>query len=450
MNDLAPCYERTAGQVVFEGLRAGAAGEASIEPVPGLELAFDRVDGRLCRAAADTVAADPVAFDQQVAAMLTRLFGSNAIDVALGAAASRRNASVVNPEPELTGTLSSLARLEAAQVTSPVTPKSPWWAAEAAELAVRAGLAARAGVSASRALPGLIRQLDSHDRSALPERAVRAARGVAESCAATYPEMAGQLLTAIGDALGHAPPARHTAARPVTSLDVADEIAHMREEHFRPAGPQWLLDPARVPAGLFRFGLSPSSDLFVRWKDGQDGVVVVSATLAPEADCDALSRCVARLVDPPIRRIIAQDSFVADGSAAVAELELTMSPEERPQIWIEVAAEKRQPVLSARGHWASRARRWADAALRAERAPAGIDPRAASGDWAALAVAAWDRCRRDWAAAGDASRSALAASRRAAVDAGIGDRRLPSVTAEVAACREAADGPSYLAEVVGH
>jgi hypothetical protein len=438
MNDLAPCYERATGQVIFEGLRAGAAGQASIQLVPGLELAFDCVDGRLCLAVADTVAEEPVAFDRAVAAMLTRLFGPSAVDVALFAAASPGDAPSVRPEPALTGALSSLARLEAAQVTSPVPATSPWWAAEAADLAAQAGLTAQAAVLASQALPGLLSQWDSRDRSALPEQAIRAARRVAESCAATDPAAAGRLLTAIGDNLGHSALARHAAARPVTSLDVAGEVTLMREEGFGPDGPQWLLDPDRVPAGLFRFGLSPWSDLFVRRKGRQDGALVVAATLAPEADHDALSRCVARLVDPPVRRIIAQDSFAVDGSRALAELRVTVSPEERAETWIEVAEDKRQPVRSARGHWASRARRWANAALRAERAPAGIDPRAAPEDWAALAVAAWDRSRQDWAAAGDAGRAGLAAGR------------------QFAACRVAADGPShadgpsYLAEVVGH
>src|SRR5215469_10958676 len=110
MNELTSCYEREAGQVTFLGPPSGAAGEASIKPVPGLELAFDRVDGRLCRAAADTITDDePLAFDPPVAAMLTRLFGSNAVD----AMASPEVTQAVCPEPELTGTLSSLARLVA-------------------------------------------------------------------------------------------------------------------------------------------------------------------------------------------------------------------------------------------------------------------------------------------------------------------------------------------------
>ena len=79
------------------------------------------------------------------------------------------------PSRELAGTLSSLARLDAARATSPVPPGSPWWAAEAAELAERAGLPVRARAEARRALAKLLAQLDSIDISALPGKAARAA-----------------------------------------------------------------------------------------------------------------------------------------------------------------------------------------------------------------------------------------------------------------------------------
>jgi len=452
VNDLAPYYERdyerATGQVIFQGPPVGVAGEASIEPAPGLELDFDRVDGRLCRAIARTSPGQPVAFDQPVEAMLTRLFGPNALDIVLGAVASPEDAHEVCPEPGLTGTLSSLARLEVTQVTSPVSAKSPWWAAEAAELAERAGLASQASALASRALPGLLRQFDSCDLSTLPEQAVRASRVVAEKCAATHPEEAGRLLAAIGDTRD-APLARCTTSRLVATLDVAGEVALMREERFRSNGPQWLLDSVRVPAGLFRFGLSPWTDLFVRRKAGQTGIVVVMAKLAPDADRDALSRCAARLVDPPARRIVAQESFAVVGSRAIAELKLKAPLEEWPEIWVEVADDKLQPVHSANGHWASRARRWADAALRAERTPRGVDSRATPEDWAALALAAWDRCCRDWTRAGDPGRAALAADRQAAVEAWIRDPR-PALETVTLACKEAAHDPSCLAEIIGH
>ena len=51
--NLTPIFERETGQVILEGLPAGVAGEAPLVPVPGLDLAFDRADGRLCRAVVD-------------------------------------------------------------------------------------------------------------------------------------------------------------------------------------------------------------------------------------------------------------------------------------------------------------------------------------------------------------------------------------------------------------
>ena len=51
---LTSSFERETGQVIFEGIPAGVAGEAPLIPVPGLDLAFDRADGRLCRVVADT------------------------------------------------------------------------------------------------------------------------------------------------------------------------------------------------------------------------------------------------------------------------------------------------------------------------------------------------------------------------------------------------------------
>jgi len=47
-----------------------------------------------------------------------------------------------------------------------------------------------------------------------------------------------------------------------------------------------------------------------------------------------------------------------------------------------------------------RALRWADAALRAARAPKGLASQATTdADWVALAALAWQACRDDWAAA---------------------------------------------------
>jgi hypothetical protein len=122
MNDLTPSFERETGQVMLEGLPAGAAGEAPLVPVPGLDLAFDRADGRLCRAVVDAAGTDgSIAVGEQVAAILTRLFGAEAMSVVSEPARDR----VLSPEPGLTATLSRLARLDATRATSPIHPARP-------------------------------------------------------------------------------------------------------------------------------------------------------------------------------------------------------------------------------------------------------------------------------------------------------------------------------------
>ena len=85
---LTPSFERETGQVILEGLPAGVAGEAPLIPVPGLDLAFDRADGRLCRVVVDTAGTDgSIAVGEQVAAMLIRLFGAEAPSVVSATAA---------------------------------------------------------------------------------------------------------------------------------------------------------------------------------------------------------------------------------------------------------------------------------------------------------------------------------------------------------------------------
>jgi hypothetical protein len=395
MDDLMPRLEPETGQVILEGLPAGAAGEAPLVPVSGLDLAFDRVDGRLCRAVVAAAGpGGPVVPDEQVAAMLIRLFGPDAPSVIFSAPAA--GTRVLRPEPELTGTLSSLARLDAAQATSPVPPGSPWWAAEATGLAERAGLPARA-------------------------------------CA---------YLNATGP-----PPL-------VPALDVAAEVRSLEKDRVRLAGPQWMLDPGLVPGGLFRLGLSPYSDLLVRHEHAAQRVIV-EARLVPGADCAALGRCQVRLVDPPVRRILARapltkaepgPAAAKTGALVWSELQLSFPLDELPEPWIEVVQDQRCGVRGARGRRIRRALRWADAALRAERAPAGLAPESPPEDWAALAAAAWERCRRDWEAAADADRAYLAARRQAAVDPRTCVPPPPSDTAAEIARQVPVDGPAYLAE----
>ena len=423
MNDLTPNVERETGQVILEGLPAGVAGEAPLIPVPGLDLAFDRADGRLCRVVVDTDGADgSISVGEQVAAMLIQLFGADAPSVVSNPA----GAHALSPDPRLAVALSRLARLDAARATSPVPPSSPWWAAEAADLAEHAGLPARADAEAHRALATLPGQLDSIDTSVLPQQAVRAALAVAALTAADDSTAATRLREAIGRRSGPPP----GAPAPISEFDVAAEVESLEKDGVRLAGLQWMLDPGLVPEGLFRPGLSPYSDLSVRHERAA-GQVVVEAVLAPGADCGALGRCLARLVDPDVRRVLAQAAFTKTApDRARAELQLPFPLDELPESWIDVVQDKLWPVRSAKGHRIRRALRWADAALRAERAPAGLAPLSAHEDWAALAAVAWERCQRDWEAAGDAGRARQAARR-------------PPVP------QRTCDGPAYLAEAIG-
>jgi hypothetical protein len=313
--------------------------------------------------------------------------------VVLDAAIPRRDepqeARALSPQSGLAGALSSLARLFATRATSPVPPGSRWWAAEAAELAERAGL---------RALTG----------------------------AQTGPR---------------------SAASRAPVLDVAAEVETLEKDCTHLAGPQWMLDPGMVPAGLFQLGLSPYSDLVVSRAGGQDRIKV-DALLGPGTERGAPSGCQVRLVDPAVRRILAQAGFTVTGSRARAELQLSFPLEDPAESWIEVVQDKRRPVRSATGHWTRRALRWADAALRAERAPAALDPAATREDWSALAAAAWCRCQFDWAAAGDGDRAYLAAMRQAAFDQRTCVPSAPSAMAADIARQVPLAGPAYLAETM--
>ena len=214
--------------------------------------------------------------------------------------------------------MSRLARLDAARATSPVPSGSPWWAAEAAELAERAGLTVRARAEARRALAKLLAQLDTIDLSALSGKAALAVRAVAAIAAADEPDAAARLREAVD---GESWP-RPAFPSPLSEFDVAAEIERLEKDLTRLDGLQWMLDPGLVPDGLFRYGLSPYSDLSVTRKDAE-GQVVVDAVLAPGADCRALSRCLARLVDPAVRRVLTQAAFTKTAPDRVqAELRL--------------------------------------------------------------------------------------------------------------------------------
>ena len=229
--------------------------------------------------------------------MLSRLFGPDALSVLTSAGSKKRPLS---PDQGLTATLSSLARLDAARVTSPVGADSPWWAAEAAELAERGGLGVRARAEAHQALVKLLGQLDS--LKALPAEAVRAVLSVASIYDSTDPQAARRLREAV----------RKLDGRPTVSpagFDVAAEAERLEKSSLHASALHWMLDPHLLPEGLFRPGLSPQSDLVVH--DGPNGRVTVQALLAPGAASEAASRCLARLVDPVRRRVLAQAAFTA-------------------------------------------------------------------------------------------------------------------------------------------
>lgn len=166
----------------------------------------------------------------------------------------------------------------------------------------------------------------------------------------------------------------------------------------------WL-EPALVPPGVFRYGLSPDCDLDIRVHD-DDSLITVDAMLAAGAARCLLASCRVRLVDSGARRVLAVSRFRLDGLSAHAELS---APSRTCCLWIEVVADERRPVRGTRLRRMRRALRWADAALRAASRPAGLDPGRTDEQWAGLAALAWERCRADWTAAGDDSQAAEAA-----------------------------------------
>src|SRR5262245_22425449 len=97
-SELTPTYDSDTGQVVLKGLPTGAAGGAGLIPVPGLELEFDRADGRLARAAVDTVPTGGPMISPQAAGVLSALFGQQAPDAVRDVAARRRTGWALSPD----------------------------------------------------------------------------------------------------------------------------------------------------------------------------------------------------------------------------------------------------------------------------------------------------------------------------------------------------------------
>jgi hypothetical protein len=343
MNDLTPSFEADAGLVILEGRPAGVAGEARLTLAAGTDLAFDRFDGHLVRVVAD------IARESAIAPLLDRLLGEHAMSAVREATVTPTALITVppaTPEPVLSAALGSLARLNAFRETSPVSRQSPWWALESAILAGQAGL--RAGALAETAsLPGGL-ALCRPDRTGAPR------------------------------------------------LDVAAEVGDLEKAAVRESRLNWVLDPALIPAGLFRFGLSPHSDLLVR--HGSDArELIIDATLAPGAETADVGRCNVRLVNPAKRSVLSQAPLQVSGSRARSKIRLPVPMDQAAGLWVELVKEPGRAVSGTAAHLTRRALRWADAALRAARAPKGLDPQATTADWAALADIAWRECRNDWA-----------------------------------------------------
>jgi hypothetical protein len=392
---LTPAYDSDASQVVLESLPGGPAGEAALVPVPGLQLAFDRADGRLSRVVIN--AGPQVCLTEAVAALLTDLFGQQAPAAVRDAVTRPTAGRPLVPDDRRSALWSRLARLDAARGTSPV-PALPLWAAEAARLAEQAGLHDRAQAEARRAIGG---------QTGLAERGL--------------------------------PPGAFSAA----AQAVADIAGHE-------CGLQWSLDPSLLPEGVFRPALSPLSDLFVHSGNGAEGRerVMVEAALVPGADRKALGRCRARLVDPAAHRILASAPFTDEGYRARAELRPPFPRDELKEAWVEVVDDEHRPVRSERLRRMRRALRWADAALRAEQHPQGLAPQFTSEDWTALAIGAWEHCATEWAETGDRDRAYLATRRIAALTPAVRVPKAPSAWAADLADRPQLREPAFLAEAL--
>jgi hypothetical protein len=344
-----------------------------------------------------------------VTGFLARLFGPLALSLFCDAASV---AGVrLSPEAKLCSVLSSLARLDAARVTSPGLGSSPWWAAEAAVLAGRAGLRKRALADAQQAVHGLGR-----GRIAVSGVAARTAMAVAEIASAAEPDAVRCLRERMVE--------REPGESVLSGLDVATEVRHLVKERANEPGPHWILDPGRSPGMGLRLGLTPQSDLLVHHE--RNGRLAVQAMLVPGANWTAERSLRVRLVDPGVRRVLARTDFCRNGAVIQALLALPFPKHELGETWIEVVEADEPSVASAKAHWIGRAVRWADTALRAERAPVGLAPQSTRQDWAALAALGWERCRRDWEAAGDHGRAEA-----------------------VLAARTPLTSPRYLAEVLG-
>jgi hypothetical protein len=474
---LTAAYDGDTGQVTIAGLPTGAAGETTLIPARGLELVFDRTDGRLARVvieieepgragrsqgpgrpggreklggqgSAAAVAAGAGA--GKAGRVVTRLFGQEVLEEVRRAARMQGARRTLSPEPGLTAALSRLARLAAARLTSPVPSASPLWAAEEAVLAERARLHDRARLHARLAASGLISLLS---RVPVSDELAQTALAVARLAEADDPETARQLRGNVRDARGVRPgPSRHgDLARPTGRAgrpQLTGLVCRTSEAADRRPTVDWSLDRGLVPDGVFALGLSPCADLRVR-SGPEGGRLVVEAGLMPGADHEALARCRARLVDPAARRVLAQAPFARAGAQARAELSFPSRTGDSPAAWVEVVDDEHRPVRSERSRRLRRALRWADAAVRAEQRPSALAPGFTSQDWTTLAATAWRHCQYNWERTGDTARAYLAGARLAALNLCSHPQEPPPAWAAELAAYPPVQEPAFLAEMVG-
>ena len=362
-------------------------------------------------------------------AAIAALFGSRACATIRQAPSRHGDPVTVVADPDVVATLSRLARLQAARVTS-CTTDSPLWTVEAAQLAWRAGLGARAKAETRRAVAAL----EGADEASSSMLAV-AADAVAELVQGIEPELATRLRER-----GRVPGSRRSGATHHArgrSRVLPDIRAESDQYGGKSGSMHWWLDPRMVPAGVFRHALWPAADLTVRT---EENAIVVEAELASEADSRKLDSCRARLVDAANRRVIGIAPFrYQDDSRVQAEIHEPVPPGDA---WVEVVNDETRPVLSGQLRYSRRAIRWANAALSAGRQVSGL----ADAEWIRIAATAWGHCAGDWSAAGDADRAYLASARRAALSAGVLIPEEPSAWAKELAGRPLLVEEPFLAE----
>jgi len=432
------------GQLVLEGPDTGPAGEATLTPARGLALMFDRASGRLCQVAVDlselgSQAGARGCGNRAVRQMLCAISGASVEPQTLLAAAGVAGRSYLSADPSATAALSRLARFDAARATSPVPADSPLWHAEAAVLALQAGLRERAHAEARAAVRGLAALLAG---TPLPRDLLGPVLAAAELAPADEADAAAAVREGCANGFSGSLSDWLAAYGPRQNLpDVGRVPGSARDAETRPGllWPRdrrtlsWGLDLTLLPANLALPGLTPDSDVRV-CRGEPDDVLIVRVRLGPGAADDALRRCRVRLVNSARRQVVSVAPLIRDADTAVAGLHipggLARTGADR-ELWIEVVADAERPVRGRTLREIRQALRWADSALRASRRPRGLAPHLAGARWHELKAESWLACGRYWGFADDRERAS-----QAACNARRKEHRL-------------AAEPGYLAETLG-